>query len=124
MVPGFRSYLQKKLSNPSYERIIEDLMVERPVNTHNNQINKPKDYKLLQNYPNPFNPSTTIQYYLPKKQKVEIKVYNVLGQLTATLVNRKVSAGYHEIEFNGENVSSGVYLYAMKTDNFQDALCA
>jgi len=120
MVPGFRSYLQKKLSNPSYERIIEDLMVERPVNLHNNQINHPKDYKLLQNYPNPFNPSTTIQYYLPKKQKVEIKVYNILGQLTETLVNKTISAGYHEVDFIGKNLPSGVYLYTIKTNNFQD----
>jgi hypothetical protein len=67
----------------------------------------PATYSLSQNYPNPFNPSTTIQYALPKQSRVAIKVYSLLGQVVATLVDNIQEAGYHNVVWNGRT-SSGV----------------
>ena len=78
----------------------------------------PDSYQMSQNYPNPFNPSTTIRFGLPKAENVLLQVYNVSGQLVATLVNGYLEAGYHNIDFNGHQLSSGIYLYKLTTDNF------
>ena len=78
----------------------------------------PIEYSLNQNYPNPFNPSTKITYSLPQDNFVSLKVYNILGNEVATLVNEQISAGSHEINFNASNLSSGVYYYTLRTGNF------
>ncbi len=78
----------------------------------------PGAFRLFQNYPNPFNPSTLIKYALPKAQMVTLKIYNVLGQEVATLVDEHQRAGYHEANFNGDHFASGVYFYILRTDNF------
>ncbi|HVO74144.1 MAG TPA: T9SS type A sorting domain-containing protein [Ignavibacteriaceae bacterium] len=74
----------------------------------------PKEFALEQNYPNPFNPSTTIRFTLPMKAKVEVKVYNTLGQEVASILNNEFEAGIHEINFDASNLSSGVYFYMLK----------
>ncbi|MEJ2617718.1 MAG: T9SS type A sorting domain-containing protein, partial [Ignavibacteriaceae bacterium] len=79
----------------------------------------PKQYKLEHNYPNPFNPSTTIGFNLPKDDNVQLKIYDVLGNLISTLINGPVKAGRHEVKFNGKNLSSGVYFYSLKATNFK-----
>jgi photosystem II stability/assembly factor-like uncharacterized protein len=71
----------------------------------------PNQFRLSQNYPNPFNPSTTIRYQIPEASKVTIRVYNLLGQNIATLVNEQKNAGDYSVEWNAENVPSGVYFY-------------
>jgi DNA/RNA endonuclease YhcR with UshA esterase domain len=76
----------------------------------------PKDFELYNSYPNPFNPSTTIQYGLPQQSKVNLKVYSVLGQEIATLVDDIQNASYHRVQWNGRDnngvqVSSGVYFF-------------
>ena len=74
----------------------------------------PSDPQLYPNYPNPFNPETVIRYAVPnsaKRTRVELKVFNVLGQEVATLVNQDESSGFYEVSFNGSNCSSGVYFY-------------
>jgi len=81
-------------------------------------FNIPKDYSLLQNYPNPFNPSTTISYQIPKAGHVEIKIFDLLGRELSMLVNSDMSAGKHEVKFDGSNLSSGVYFYRMTAENF------
>jgi photosystem II stability/assembly factor-like uncharacterized protein len=76
--------------------------------------NLPTYFSLFQNYPNPFNPSTVIKYGLPKISNVKIKLYNVLGQEIASLVDRTQNAGYHEVTWNASNKASGIYLYTIE----------
>jgi hypothetical protein len=78
----------------------------------------PIKFELHQNYPNPFNPSTTIQFDIPKAAFVTLKVYNVLGQEVATLVNEKREAGRYEVEFDGSKLTSGVYFYRLQAGSF------
>jgi hypothetical protein len=79
---------------------------------------KPDYYSLLQNYPNPFNTSTIIRYELPEAGNVALKVYNILGEEVITLVKGKVSAGKHEIIFNGNTLSGGIYFYKLIAGKF------
>lgn len=79
-----------------------------------------KDYKLAQNYPNPFNPTTKIEYNIVKTGFVSLKVYDILGREVATLVNGVQTQGVKEIEFNGSNLTSGVYFYTIKAGDFTD----
>jgi len=69
------------------------------------------EYSLFQNYPNPFNPTTTINFTIPKTSFVTLKVYDLLGKEIATLVNEEKHAGSYNIEFNGKDLPSGIYLY-------------
>jgi hypothetical protein len=75
----------------------------------------PNSFAVYQNYPNPFNPTTTISFYLPKAQETTFEVYNMLGQLVRSDNLGMLSSGEHQFEFNGENLSSGVYLYRVVT---------
>jgi photosystem II stability/assembly factor-like uncharacterized protein len=78
----------------------------------------PIAFALMQNYPNPFNPITTIQYAIPLKSHVSLKVYDVLGRLVSTLVDDTEDAGYKSVRFNGSNFASGVYMYEMRAGTF------
>lgn len=78
----------------------------------------PDKFSLSQNYPNPFNPSTTIDFSIPVKSNVVLKVYDVVGNEVATLVNEERSAGTYNVNFNAKSHSSGVYYYTLKTENF------
>jgi hypothetical protein len=85
--------------------------------------NMPKVYALRQNIPNPFGRETVIQYQLPKKSNVELKIYNIIGQQIQTLVNKSQKPGFYRIEWNGMNkngddVSSGIYFYRLNTGDF------
>jgi hypothetical protein len=80
----------------------------------------PEDYALRQNYPNPFNPSTKIKFALPKPGIVKIEVYNTLGQNIKILLAQNMKAGHHEVEFNGSQLSSGIYFYRIEAGEFQD----
>ncbi len=75
-------------------------------------------YSLHQNYPNPFNPSTTISYSLEKGGMVTLKVYNMLGQEVATIVDREMNAGLHTATFSASHLSSGIYLYRLTSGTF------
>ena len=79
------------------------------------------DYRLFQNYPNPFNPSTIIEYYIGKYDDVRIAVYDITGREIAVLINDKQKAGNYKIEFNAENLPSGVYLYKLQAGEFSKA---
>ncbi len=80
----------------------------------------PDKFELYQNYPNPFNPSTVISWQLPVGSWVTLKVYNMLGQEVATLVDEKKKAGRYEVEFDASTLSSGVYLYRLQTETFTE----
>jgi hypothetical protein len=82
-----------------------------------------KSFFLSQNYPNPFNPSTKIQYEIPEHVRndsrlVTLKVYDVLGNEIATLVNEVKQPGSYEVEFSGKLLTSGIYFYRLKAGNF------
>jgi len=88
------------------------------------------NFSLGQNYPNPFNPVTNIQYTIGRRQLVTLKVYDVMGNEVATLVNEEKPAGTYEVEFAGysdkgqnlsagrQGLSSGVYFYRLQAGNF------
>jgi hypothetical protein len=78
----------------------------------------PIDFALHQNYPNPFNPTTTIKYTVPQTSLVTIKVYDLTGQEVVSLVNEVKEAGIYDLEFDAQNLASGVYLYRMIAGNF------
>ncbi len=81
--------------------------------------NLPDKLYLAQNYPNPFNPTTRITYQVPEQSLVSLEVYNMLAQKVATLVNQDQAPGEYTVNFNGQNLSSGVYLYILKSGNTQ-----
>jgi len=80
----------------------------------------PMEYSLSQNFPNPFNATTSITYILPKFQFVTLDIYDLLGRKVESLVNQKQPAGVHDISFNALDLSSGIYLYRLQTDEFSD----
>jgi hypothetical protein len=77
---------------------------------------------LNQNYPNPFNPVTKISYVIPNGAKgvTTLKVYNLLGKEVATLVNETKASGIYEVEFNAENLPSGIYFYKLTAGKFSE----
>mgnify|MGYP001810796612 CR=1 FL=1 len=79
------------------------------------EAEKPATAILYQNYPNPFNPVTTIEFASNKQQKVKLVVYNAKGELVRTLVNSDLSAGYHNVSFDGSSLNSGLYFYQLQT---------
>jgi len=79
----------------------------------------PSAFNLKQNYPNPFNPSTKINFTLEKTGFVTLKVYNLLGETIAILLNGVMKAGKHEATFYGENFKSGIYFYTLTSGSKQ-----
>jgi predicted lipoprotein with Yx(FWY)xxD motif len=87
----------------------------------NDGLQVPLEYSLAQNYPNPFNPSTTIKFSIKNSEKVSLKIYNSVGQLITELVNSVLPAGSYNLTWNAGNIPSGIYLYALSTDNFRQS---
>ncbi len=86
----------------------------------------PTQFQLFQNYPNPFNPSTQINFNLPQKSKVKIQIYNIRGELVATLLNKEAAPGRHKVVWDGRDthgvqVASGVYIYRISAGGFKDS---
>jgi hypothetical protein len=75
----------------------------------------PGEYGLAQNYPNPFNPTTEISYSLKQREQVKLTVFDVLGREVATLVDGFQNPGKHDITFNAQGLTSGVYYYQLRT---------
>lgn len=72
-----------------------------------------QDFRLSQNYPNPFNPATNISFNLPEAGEVSLKVYNLLGQEVASLINGRMNAGFQQVSFDASNLASGTYIYRL-----------
>ena len=117
-----------KLSNTKLYAGQEGIYVKDIPTNVNDDIPIPFSMKLYQNYPNPFNPTTKIKYAIPdveayrnaSLQKVTLRVYDVLGNEKATLVNEEKQHGVYEVEFDGKSFSSGVYFYVLRAGNFID----
>ncbi len=84
----------------------------------NDEAAFPEEFKLEQNYPNPFNPSTTIRYNVPEESFVTLKIYDILGNEIANLVNEKRSPGSYSVNFNASQYVSGVYIYSLRAGNY------
>ena len=102
-----------------YKFIVENLVTDVA------QINLPEEFQLFQNYPNPFNPSTKIKFTIPAVEthsktslKVELIVFDILGNEVATLVNEEKVNGIYEVSFNAAGLSSGIYFYTLKAGSF------
>ena len=80
----------------------------------------PVTFKLNQNYPNPFNPETIISYSIPQASFINLKIYDILGKETATLVKEEKPAGTYEVKFNAECFSSGIYFYQLQAGDFTE----
>ena len=85
-----------------------------------NPSNPPKDYSLLQNYPNPFNPTTTISFSIPSAEFTSLKVYDIIGNEVATLIDEYKPAGKYNLTFDASTLTSGVYLYRLNAGHFTD----
>jgi len=83
-----------------------------------NKVSTVSDFKLGQNYPNPFNPSTTIKYQISQNEFVSLKVFDILGNEVAELVNEEKPSGNYEVGFNASRLTSGVYFYTLTSANF------
>jgi len=111
----------------AYDRSDSLFTITYPVNVEK-ESDLPTEFSLSQNYPNPFNPTTKIKYAIPqdvrgKMQEVSLKIYDVLGNEVATLVNEEKPAGNYEVEFNAEAtrrfaLTSGIYFYQLSAGNF------
>jgi len=100
----------------SYLDALESL-AKKPVLRHN-QADIPFNYTLSQNYPNPFNPTTVINYTLPERSEVSIKVYDLSGKEIATLINEEKDMGQYKVLFDASDLHSDIYFYKFQTGHF------
>jgi len=78
-----------------------------------------KNFDLSQNYPNPFNPSTTISFQLPEESFITLKVFDAIGTEVETIAEGRYPSGVHEVVFNADKLSSGLYLYRITSGNIE-----
>ncbi len=104
--------------NPAYYRFWDYDNKKPKVPTACRRAPVPLTFDLAQNYPNPFNPATQITYSLPVAAKVELKVFNVLGQVVATLVDEVKPAGAYTARFDATNFATGMYIYKIQAGSF------
>ncbi|HAP36423.1 MAG TPA: T9SS C-terminal target domain-containing protein, partial [Bacteroidetes bacterium] len=94
--------------------------LSRTTSVENISVNTPGSFSLEQNYPNPFNPFTTISFNIQVPSFTSLKIYDVVGRETATLVNKNLSAGSYEVKFDASQVPSGVYFYTLQTAHYSE----
>jgi len=119
---GFNDEVSTDLQISPSNTIIDGVNIPIFVSSIGGENLLPNEIQLYQNYPNPFNPSTKIRFTIPSvgtslMKFVQLKIYDILGNEVATLVNEQKEPGYYEIEFEGTNLSSGVYLLSLNLNN-------
>jgi hypothetical protein len=112
--PGYREYLLGAIIDGKVYGTITS------VELHPDDYCYPTTSTLDQNYPNPFNPSTTIRYSVPERSRVELAVYNSLGQQVAQLINGEIEAGHHDVSFDASALPSGVYFYRLYVGGYSE----
>lgn len=130
-VPGFGtttepktySYTDSKLSSGKYSYRLKQIDYDGSFSYSNvleTEVITPSTFSLEQNYPNPFNPSTKIKFSIPAESNVLLNVFNTLGQEVAQILNGRLKEGFHEVEFEAGNLTSGIYFYRLEADKFVD----
>ena len=110
----------------NYVRLVRDANTTTGIGENSESSNIPVEFKLEQNYPNPFNPTTTIKYTVPNigneniASPTELVVYDILGKRIKTLVNKQQPAGNYQVTFDANDLSSGVYFYALICGSFTE----
>jgi photosystem II stability/assembly factor-like uncharacterized protein len=102
---GIQYYRLKQIDFDGTSTIYNSVEIDGPV---------VREFALYQNHPNPFNPSTTISFSLPVESNVNIKLFNMLGQQVASVLNSELSAGNHKVDFNASALSTGAYIYTLE----------
>ncbi len=123
MLPSLKAGANKVYINNSSKSYIELPLINFVIGIKQVSTEIPERFNLLQNYPNPFNPRTKIKFSVPatgKNNFVKIVVYDVTGRLITTLVDENFAPGSYEVDFNGDNYSSGVYFYRMITNDYSE----
>jgi len=118
MIENYRTQLlwNNFMSNPEIQSMVDSVFVPDTVLSVNEEVRLPGSFYLNGNYPNPFNPTTTISFFIPGSGKVEINIYDILGEKVKSLLNEILDYGEHNISWNGKNdyireLPSGIYLY-------------
>jgi len=112
-------FMQQDEAMETIEQALTDMGEVTGINDEEDNLAAiPREFDLNQNYPNPFNPTTVIEFALPVKSKVELSVYNILGEKIITLVNEEKDAGNHQALFNAIYLSSGIYFYKLRANDF------
>lgn len=107
-------YIPQDYSNTQKLMVSPDLQKQK---SHSNELAN-FNYELYQNFPNPFNPSTRIEFELPKDGFVNLKVFDILGRELETLVDAYKNKGKYTVEFNANNLSTGIYFYEIRSNEF------
>ena len=116
---SIHSIIRKPLTANDVGPFAEEIVTS--VETGFNSKNDPSSYILYQNYPNPFNPSATINYSIKDAGNVRLKVYDIIGNEVGELVNQNLSPGNYSVEFNANDLPSGVYIYTIQVNNIFDS---
>jgi len=118
LVPPAGTYWYMKLITNLWTDPSLKLKYDTTVDVEKVSTEVPKNFTLYQNYPNPFNPSATIRYEIPERSFITLKVFDVLGNEIASLVNEEKLAGSYEVKFEADRLSSGIYFYKLQSGNF------
>jgi hypothetical protein len=111
---GSFQYRIRQWTNDGGQEVSKTINVNTSTNSVSPGSNIIRKFELQQNYPNPFNPETEILFSVPDKSQVELKIFNILGQQAAKLIDGIKEAGDYKINFNASNLSSGIYFYTLK----------
>ncbi|HMQ70319.1 MAG TPA: T9SS type A sorting domain-containing protein [Ignavibacteria bacterium] len=115
---GIRALLPNNTPSFPSDYILKVYITPKTVNINHVGTTVPEKFELYQNYPNPFNPVTNLEFGIPEFGFVTLKIYNVLGNYAATLVNENLSPGSYKVQWDGSNFSSGVYYYKLESNSY------